>query len=231
MKNEVLQLLGVAGEVVRIAPDKAEAINQVVGKAIVNTTMSDGQKLLAAKIEKLNADAREKFASGQLEFTDLVKYIRRDVSLQGGNFDVFEESVDKETGVSNFSKARLAPGENIMLERIEVMYDRGTGITTKTADLAPVINTDDNALFNGEIEVKANGKLLVSIPVCSLNQPPKGMQGLAANCNGFNLKAPKLIKENEDIQITVKFAGTMASSSDKDIIEVKLIGDGIRIRS
>lgn len=231
MNNEVLALYGVAADVQKIAPDKVAEISKIVAKAFVNSTMTDGQKHLAAKAKLLSQEAQSKLANGQMEFTSLVKYIRRDISLLAGNFNVFEESVDKETGVSNFSKARLSPSENMMLERIELNFDRGTGITTKTADLAPIANTDDNALYNGEVEIQANGRVIANIPVNSFNMPPRGVQGVAGNCNGYNLSAPKLIKEDEDIQIVIKFAGTMATSTDKDIVEFKLIGDGVKVRN
>jgi hypothetical protein len=229
--KDVVTLLGLEAEINKVAPAAAASIMPLIKESLIKTTLTDGQKLIAAKSDQLSSDAQRKLENGQLEYTDLVKFIRRDITSQASNFNVFEESVDKEHGVSNFSKARLAAGENLMLERIELSYDRGSAITAKTADLAPVGNSDDNALYNGEISVYAGGKLLLNVPINAMNQPPKGVQGLTANCNGFNLKAPKLIKDNDEIQITIHFAGTMNSGGDKDIVEVKLIGDGIKSRS
>ncbi len=200
--------------------------SQAIQKNILEKNLTKGQSLIIKQAENLELETRKNWNAGRVSFTDAEKYIRRDISLSAGMVDMFEDSVSKEVGVTNVSKGRLEDGENLMLERIEVNYDRGTGITTKTADFAPVTNTDDNALYNGELEVMSGGKSIVRIPVSSFCVPKT--QGSPAN--GFNLKAPKLIKEKEEIQVRIHFAGTMNTGSDKDIIEVKLIGDSTKIR-
>jgi hypothetical protein len=39
-----------------------------------------------------------------------------------------------------------------------------------------------------------------------------------------------LIKEKEEIQVRIHFAGTMASQANADIIEVKFVGDSTKLR-
>jgi len=199
---------------------------QTIQKNIIEKNLTKGQGLIVAQAENLELETRKNWKAGRVSFTDTEKYIRKDISLAAGMVDMFEDSVSKEVGVTNVSKGRLEDGENLMLERIEVNFDRGAGITTKTADLAPVTNADDNALYNGELEIMAGGKSIIRVPVSSFCIPK--VQGSPAN--GFNLKAPKLIKEKEEIQVRIHFAGTMATSTDKDIIEVKLIGDSTKLR-
>lgn len=215
---------------VPLTPANKIAMNQfaaqTVQKNIIQKNLTKGQGLMVAQASNLELETRKNWNAGRISFTDAEKYIRRDISLAAGMVDMFEDSVSKEVGVTNVSKGRLEDGENLMLERIELNFDRGTGITTKTADLAPITNADDNALFNGEIEVMAGGKSIIRVPASSFCVPKAD----GSPANGFNLKAPKLIKEKEEIQVRIHFAGTMASSSDKDIIEVKLIGDSTKLR-
>ena len=201
---------------------------QSIKRNIVQKNLTKGQGLLYAQASNLELETRKNWDAGRISFTDAEKYIRKDISLGAGMVDLFEDSVAKEVGTTNISKGRLDDGENLMLERVEVSFDRGTGITTKTADFAPVDNTVDNALFNGELEIISGGKTIIRIPLNSFNIPRE----LGCPANGFNLKSPKLIKEKEEIQARIHFPSgiAMTSGSDKDIIEVKFIGTATKIR-
>jgi len=217
---------------IALTPVNKVALNtfaaQNVQKAIVEKNLTKGQGLLTAQSENLELETKKNWAAGRIMFTDVAKYIRRPITLAAGMVDLFQDNVVKEVGICNISKARLDDGENIMLERIELGYDRGSGIAEKTAQYAPITNTDDPALFNAELELVVGGRSILRIPVSSIRDPKKDVVGSLAN--GFNLNAPKLIKEKEEIQVRIHFAGTMASSSNADIIEVKFIGDSTKLR-
>ena len=202
--------------------------------AIIKSNMTKGQALLTAQSSNLDMETRKNWAAGKIMFTDVVKYIRKDVTGLAGMVDVFVDSITKEVGITNISKARFEDGENMMLERIELEYAKfltpGAGIVAvKVGQYAPIVNTDDSALINGELEVIIGGKSFLRIPVSSICEPKKYVVGSLAN--GFNFKAPKLIKEKEEIQVRIHFAGTMvAGVGNTQAINVKLIGDSTKLR-
>jgi hypothetical protein len=231
-ENQVLAILGIEKAVVSKVNDPAavKAVNEQTKVILAESVLTPAHKLLIAKSNELEPSTLKKWENNGIEFFDAVKYVRKDVSLLAGSIDIFTDSLDKEPGITNFTKARLDSNENLMLERIELNYDRGTGITTKTADLAPIVSSDDNAIFNGEVEIQVGGKTIAKIPVSSFSDAPKGQNAVEKKCNGFNLSSPKLIKEGEEIQIRLITVGTIASSSDKDIIEFKLLGAATRSR-
>jgi len=232
-ESQTAELAAVAARTsISLTPVNKIALNnfaaQSVQKAVIEKNLTKGQGLLTAQSPNLELETRKNWAGGKIMFADVAKYIRRPITLAAGMVDLFQDTVVKEVGICNISKGRFDDGENIMLERIELGYDRGSGITEKTAQFAPVTNTDDAALFNGELEVVVGGRSILRIPVSSIRDPKKDVVGSLAN--GFNLNALKLIKEKEEIQVRIHFAGTMASTTNADIIEVKFIGDSTKLR-
>lgn len=210
-------------------PAVQQIINKVAGNSIAARFMTKDQALIVANMENLPDETKIKWRNKQLRYYDSVKYVRKDISSKSGMLEIFTDDLDKVVGVTNVSKGKLDTGEVLNIRRIELMYDNGSGITTKTADLAPLAATDDNALLNGEVEVKIGGATVLKVPTNAFTQPDQTVQGSQAN--GFNLKAPILVDDKRDIQIIVHFAATVASAGGtSDILEFKLIGAGLRQR-
>jgi len=208
------------GQVVR-------TMNKAVNRAVVNNIVTKGQQYLQLKAKDLSPQSQALLKEGKMKYGLGIFFIRRDISAQASIFDMLDATIDKASGVTNIDKQKLGSGVNLAVNRIELNYDnKAAGATVKTADLAPIAVGVDNALFNGEIEIKLNNRVKLRFPVNSALEPK------AADCpkNGINLPTPILIKETDEIQITVYFAGTMASAgSTVDILEAKLIGDATGI--
>ncbi len=187
--------------------------------------VTKGQSLLVAKAKKnFTADTVKGLKTGVIKFRDGIHYVRVDITGAGGVHEVFTDSLDKVTGITSISKGKLPEGENMMVRRFELNYDSADAITEKTADLAPLTAGDDNALFNGEIEVRIGQRSVFRQPVNRFLQPDKKIVGSPAN--GVNLDAPILIKEKEDIQVLFHFAGTMTVvATNKEIAEIVFVGD------
>ena len=221
----------------RVAANKFAAAK--TAKALIQSNLTKGQTLLTAQSQNLEIETRKNWAAGKIMFADVVKYIRRPITNAAGMVDLFQDIVAKEVGISNISKGRLDDGENLMLERIELEYDMPVTVindvdpysaTIKKSDFAPIsILTTDPALMNGELEVVIGGRSMLRIPVASICEPKKDVVGSLAN--GFNFKAPKLIKEKEEIQVRIHFAGAMvATALHSQVVTVKFIGDSTKLR-
>ena len=201
-------------------------LKSAIRKMPVRSTVTKGQALLFSKRSKLNTSTREAIKNGEVKFRDLLFYIRRNITAEAGMTDTIEAKIDKEAGVTNLEKGMLPAKVNMMLSRVEINFDQASDITEKTADLDPLTSSDDNAIYNGELELLVGSRTIFRLPVNSFVHPdrrsPEGPK------NGFNLSAPVLIKENENIQARFHLVGTLpASSTANSIVEVKLIGDGI----
>jgi len=192
-------------------------------------TATKGQTLMFAKVKQLDVDTQRAISSGNVKFKDQVYYVRRDISAKSGMIDLIESKIDKDPGVTNLEKGKLPSLVNFMLQRVEINVADATDITTKTADLAPMTNAIDNALYNGEVELLIGNRTIFKMPVNSfLNPDRKNPEG---SKNGFNFSAPELIKEATDINLRLHLVGTIAAKGTPAekyfIIEAKLIGDGI----
>lgn len=207
-----------------------KAISLVANGVAASKFMTKEQALLIANKDRLPDSTVSKLEKGDLRFVDIVKYVNKAITAGAGIVEVFTDGLDKEVGISNISKGKLDKGENMVLRRVELMYDNiAAGATTKTADYAPLAATDDNALLNGEIELKIAGTSVMKVPTNSFTQPDRKVVGSQAN--GFNLDAPILITEDDDIQILINFAGTMTSAGGTlDFTQFKLIGAASRPR-
>lgn len=205
------------------------AVQQQIQKAVAQTTaakfMTKDQALMAAQIENLPEETKARWKAGALRYKDSVKYVKRMITSANSMFEVFNDTLDKVIGITNLSKQKLDVGEVLNIRRIELQYDNGAGITEKTAKYAPLTASDDAALLNAEVELKIGGVSMIKIPANSFVQPDSSAIGSPAN--GFNLKAPILVDDKQEIQIYIHFPQAMTSNATNDAIEFKLIGAGL----
>jgi len=184
-----------------------KAINTQVRKAIVQKGVTKEQNLLVAKQGSLSNETQKKWAKGELMFRDAAHYVRKVVTTGSGILEVFDDTLNKVVGITDFVDQQLPSGVNMMVRRIELNYDTASGITEKTADFAPITNTEDNGLYNGEVEVRVGEKSVFRHPVNQFLQPDRKVVGSPAN--GVNLDSPFLIKEDQKVQILIHFAAAM----------------------
>lgn len=214
------------GAVIRRFPQPQQkqvvnTVNRAVNAAVVNKITTPNQNFLQVKATEMSAETQRKWAEGKVKLEPTALYIRKDISLGAGRIQLLDDTVDRVEGISNISKQKLPNGVNAAISRIELNFARGTGVTTKTAALAPLTSSSDPALRNGEIEISVGSVIKLKIPVILFDSPRK----LGSPANGYDLPSRIFIKEDEQIQATLVLVGTMTSSTDKDIIEVLMLGD------
>ena len=213
-----------------LSAEQLGAVRRVIarrGRAIaISKFMTKQQSLLAANSKRLPQETQKRWADGRMRFYDPVKYVRKVVTSLGGRIEIFTDDLDKIPGITNISKGKLNEGEALNLGRIELMVDTQAGIDEKTADLAPISTSEDNAILNGEVELVIGGMVVVAIPANRFTHPEPGESNSAAN--GFNLKAPIPISDKDDIQIYLVTPKGNAISATATVIEFALIGAGVK---
>lgn len=195
----------------------------------VSKFMTKDQALLAANIKDLPAETQKRWAEGRMRYYDPIKYVRKVITSLGGRIDMFTDDLDKIVGITNISKGKLNEGEAMNLRRIELMVDTQAGIDEKTADLSPITNAEDNAIFNGEVELHLGGTVALTIPANRFTHPEPGESNSPAN--GFNLKSPIPLSDKDDIQIFLVTPKGNAVSAVATVIEFALIGAGVKPRA
>lgn len=232
-----MELQGVAKAVVsrKLTPVETEvataAASQVVKKALVNRSITKGQAHIVANTKELPVETRNRINRGELTFGEGVYYVRR--QIQGsGIIELFNDSLNQIVGETNLSKAKLPDLVNLALERIELNYAKSTTVTSvKKAAFDPISSTStDVVLLNAEIEIIAGGTALVRLPVSQLQNPQQNLDGPA---NGYNLKAIKMIREGEKIQIRLHLPDgeTLdATGGLKHFVDVTIKGAETRTR-
>ncbi|MCK4661348.1 MAG: hypothetical protein KAT68_00670 [Bacteroidales bacterium] len=204
-----------------------------VRKAVQKKYVTKGQVSIASNFGELSKQTQALMKQGKIQYGDEPFYIRKAISGGSGIIELFEDSIDKSSGVTNISKGKLATYINLAFERIEVNHETSTTVTdVKDCAFTPMTPaTTDLALLNGEIEVIVAGKTLLKTPLNQCVQPKKGIIGGLAN--GFNLKAVKLVKEDEPIQIRLHIAAGKTidtTAAKKDFIEVVMLGASTKQR-
>jgi len=213
------------GAVVKqMSPAQAQAVNAIVNKTAASANLSriasPAQLLLQSKAQDLSSETIRKWKEGTIKIQVAEYYVRRLITSKNGIFDLLDSTVDKVEGYSNIDKQRLDDGKNLAVSRVELGIDTQAGITAVTADLAPVTNAEDNAVYNGEIELTADGETKFKLPVNSFNIPREN----GSPANGFNFATPILLKERQVLKARLYLVGDGVSAT-ATVFEVKLIGE------
>jgi hypothetical protein len=199
---------------------------KVLAKATPRHYANKGQTLLFHKVKSLSTDTQRAIKNGTQKFKDGLFYIRREITGKSGIVQLFEAKVDKEDGITNFEKGRLPQSVNLMLNRLSIQLAQAPSIDAKTGKYAPLTALSDPAVVNGEVEVTVGNRSILRVPINEFMHPAKDTQNSPKN--SFNLNAPELIKEGEDIQVELHLVGIPDNTnSNKTFIEVKFAGDAL----
>lgn len=228
MDDEILEGLGRNARVGMSAGIKRVARGFAARKTQQASLQTPGQRFLNSKVANLDPATQKAVKSGNLRFGEGVYYVRKVITGLSGIQEVFQstDTWDMTVGVTNLDKGKLPDYVNLALRRVEINYVTATGATAKTAQYAPMVNAStDDALINGEIEMKVNNRTIFKLPARQFLNPIKN----GSPANGYDLKSMVDVKAGEDIQILIHFAGTMAGTTP-ECIEFVLIGDKTQLR-
>jgi hypothetical protein len=198
-------------------------------KVFVDRNLTKGQRFIMANLQKLTEEVRKRINQGTQRFKDADYYVRTQV-IGGGEQNLITDALTKLPGVSNLSKGRLPDYSNVAVTRVEINYDVDTtgAITAKTADYRPISSSNtDSAAENGELVITLDGTEVFRQPV---NQFNKQEENVLSPANGFNLKAPFLITENQVINIRLVMSDgcSLATAGSKThFFDVHLKGDEV----
>lgn len=166
---------------------------------------------------------------GKQKFRDETHYIRQSIA-GGGIINLITGADLIKKGVNTFNNNRIKQGTAMLVDRIEieVALQQAAGTTASKAIYKPVDDTiADSAVANAEIEVLIDDRQVFFGTLSQFRQAkvncPNGVQ------NGFNLDAPKLVKDTNkiDINFITPDGSTIytGSGSDKlNFIAAKLCG-------
>lgn len=98
-------------------------------------------------------------------------FARRYIGGAGGIYEFVNNTVNKEQGICNIDKAKLSTNEIFIFNEITIGYSLGnTGQVGEVSYQSAAIEE----LRNAEFEIRQGGRLVLNLPVASLNNPHTG---------------------------------------------------------
>ena len=200
------------------------------------TAASASGKEMAAMVSMLNPELQEALKKGTKKLADAAIYVVKSVK-DAKNVKMFEDSDDKQIGVSNISKAKLEKNEVLCLSAIQVLYGVG-----ETANLTPEnVATIDwgelpSEIQNGEFTFRSSSTTLLDHLSNQIfkNHKVSEIQASSANVGGvafgqgevgfYKLANPSLISTQEAIDMFVEWGKTISANG---FIKVVLYGTKI----
>ncbi len=194
-----------------------------------NSTFTRTQAILLAKVAEMSQDTKAAAENGLITIEDGLYFKRADISGKSNMFDVLKNDDSIKEGFCNISKQKIDQGKNLAIDRISVMIATTTtsGATAGTVKYGKVLDSNDPAVTNAELEIFIKKVRVFSAPLSQFTQEIKDGHSLGTN---INLDAPKLVTDADELQFRVKFpdgAVVDTTSSAKTFIEVLIAGSMI----
>lgn len=187
------------------------------------------QKLLLNKIGSMSTDVQQAYAEGKVNLSEGSYFKRTEITGISGLFNILKNDDSLIDGVCNISKQKIEQGANLALSRISVKVASMVATTTAagSASYTDIASSTDGVLRNTEIEILCKQKRLLRLPLSEFNQ----VVGQDSAKVWVNLAAPKLITDQDDIQVRLYVPESLAvatqdasGNASKTFIEVVLGG-------
>lgn len=218
---------------VSISPQAAQVVSEIasqeVAKAVGSQSYTRPQRIFASKVSELSTQAKHDIQQGNAKFSDGERYIAHRLLSAAGTEELLRNKPQAEVGVTNFDEGRMPAGSNLLVSAIALEF--GSHATETNVDNIHYSNVVDaggipTSLMNAEIEISANGKIIVpSIPVSKFFSANGAAMGNNQGRRVVEIEAPKLIKENDIVGITLRKPanGTLGAVAN-NFVKVSLIG-------
>jgi len=219
-------------------------------KALLNSTFSKGGNFMLSQVDKLDKQTQDDIKMGKVRFVTRDYYFRRKITPAAGQqLDLLKASDVLAVGTQNLDKNYLPAGENLVLTKIKfsaaysasgttpdmVIFTNalvstfgGAGAAGGTAAIAltnDVATLQDKLIINGEIVIKIDGAVVVSLPVRKFF---RDMISISDECEGgkdcVHLEQPILIREAQKIEATIYYAAVGTALGNYTYVELRLMG-------
>lgn len=151
-------------------------------------------------------------------------FARRSINSAGGIFEFVNNTVDKAQGICNIDKGKLPSNEIFIFNEVRIGYS--TGLAVDKAGEAGYETKASPALRNAEFEIRQGGRIVLNLPVASLNNNNTG----ASVQDDFTILGSLCyLRDDSDFTWSFKFPNGVSipaggGASDNSYGEVRLRG-------
>lgn len=215
---------------------KAAKANKKVSINVPATASSGSGKEMAAMVSMLSKDIQEGLKNGTKKLADAAIYVVKAVK-DAKNVKMFEDSDDKQIGISNISKAKLEKNEVLCLSAIQVLYGVGASATLTPENVATIDWGElPSEIQNGEFTFRSSSETLLDHLSMQIfkNHKVSEIQASDANVGGvafgqgevgfYKLANPQPIRTQEALDMFVEWGKTITANG---FIKVVLYGTKI----
>jgi hypothetical protein len=179
----------------------------------------------------LSAETARAIAEKRIILEDEPLYVRTKINGAGGVKLLTPDLVEK-VGSTNIDRQRLPKYINFVIDSIRFGYSTAPAADNKKpveVDYSSLVAEVPTALRHANLVISQNEKPILTLPVKSLLQQEKirGNEGEV----GYQLKYPRMLKEDVSFQITIEFPNdTQLDSNEHHFVEVILNGTRTKLR-
>ncbi|MEN7547819.1 hypothetical protein AAG747_08020 [Rapidithrix thailandica] len=160
----------------------------------------------AANTGQLPPETAERFLSNELKSSSHILYVKHEITGKSDTADLVKASDSKQDGVRNLDRAKLDKFENMAVDRIGFGWLAGEQTSAIGLYYNTVTGRNDihPALFNADLLIKQNDRVLFEMPVSALlSYEPKGLLGGPEST--FAVYTPFILREEVPVRIQLRF--------------------------
>lgn len=217
---------------VKMSPEMKRVTRSVAARrsrsVATNRYLTRDQAIFAAKVKELPAQTVKDLRSGSAHIVDGNRYIAVAVTSATDTQEVLRNAPNAAVGITNIEDGRMPSTSNLLLSAVKVEIANSALSTADAVEYSNVFDAGGlpSAFQNGEIEIQANGKIVMpSTPLAKFFS----VGGVAmVDNNGavvVKLNAPKMIPAGAQIAITLrKPANGALFAANNTFAKVTLLG-------
>lgn len=167
-------------------------------------------------------------AEVQSKFSDGNVYIRKDITGQGGIYNLLDTSTLEKIGYSSFNGKKLPSGVKMSIERIRLSFAVVNSDDTKSAAAQYYTNkaADCEAMLRAaHLIINKSSKQILNIPVIQL-LGLSTQEGMTGEHDCYDLQAFRFLEGDQDLDIQLSFpTENVAWTANKKVfVSVELLG-------
>lgn len=175
---------------------------------------------------------RGKFMNGEYRFRDYVLY--RAILIDGFNGiqRIWDNQVDRETGVCNVDKAKLEKDVHVAIDTILIEYANSGGAGTDPAALTSydsVVTGWPAGLVQAELHIYQDSNPILEYHPLSVCGSPADSMFSKGSADGYKLKNPFVLEGDKPFEVRIDFP-TAIVPTNTDFLKISLFGVGTRKR-
>lgn len=216
---------------IKMTPEVRKAVRHIATRrsriVAKGRFLTRNQAILASKVNELPEQAVVDLKNGVSHSIDGERYIAAKVVAGGGNFEFLRNPPNSAIGITNLNDGKMPSTANMLLSAVKLEIGNSTSGNPDAVEYLNRFDAGDlpSAFQNGEIEISANGKIILPSTPTAKFFANGGVAMVNSKAVEVELNAPKLIPANAKIEVSFRMpTNGVLFAADNSFMKVTLLG-------